>query len=91
MTVSIVKTKFTKEEARCFDIAIDDGGEEGEDAEEIDDDVRAMTKQRNHSTRTVNRAYSNQQGASFGGVWDGLVRRGLRASILWQQLWDLDT
>ncbi|KAJ6438068.1 P-loop containing nucleoside triphosphate hydrolase protein [Purpureocillium lavendulum] len=91
MTVSIVKTKFTKEEARCFDIAIDDGGEEGEDAEEIDDDVRAMTKQRNHSTRTVNHAYSNQQGASFGGVWDGLVRRGLRASILWQQLWDLDT
>ncbi|KAK4073554.1 hypothetical protein Purlil1_13016 [Purpureocillium lilacinum] len=90
-TVSIVKTKSTKEDARCFNIAIDDRGEEKEDAEEIDDDVRAMTKQRNHRTRTVNRAYSTQQGASFGGVWDGLVRRGLRASSLWHQFWDLDT
>ncbi|KAM0271094.1 hypothetical protein ACHAQH_009227 [Verticillium albo-atrum] len=89
MTVSIVKTKFSKEDARCF--AIGDGhDEDDEDAEEVDDDVRVMTKQRNHGTPTVNRAYSNQQGASFGGVWDGLVRQGLRASVLWHGLWDLD-
>lgn len=88
MTASIVKTKFGKEDARCFGI---DDGDDSEDAEEIDEDVQAMTKQRNHSTHTVNHAYSNQQGMSFGSVWDGLVRRGLRASTLWHQLWGLDT
>ncbi|KAG9241070.1 P-loop containing nucleoside triphosphate hydrolase protein [Calycina marina] len=49
-----------------------------------------MTSQRNHSTWTVNRAYANQQNSSFGNVWDGLIRRNLRASTLWKDFWDLD-
>ena len=98
MTVSIVKTKFGKEAARYFDVSSEGGGggnNNGDDEdvadEEIDDDIRAITRQRNHGTRTANRAYSNQAGASFGSVWDGLVRRGLRASTLWHELWGLDT
>ncbi|KAI7184618.1 hypothetical protein KC316_g7665 [Hortaea werneckii] len=65
MTVAIVKTKFASR-INAFEANDDD-----EDAEEIDEDVRAMTKQRNHKTRTVNRAYANQIVASFGNVFDG--------------------
>ena len=49
-----------------------------------------MTKQRNYNTRTVNRAYANQYNTNFGNVWDGLIRRNLRASALWKDLWGLD-
>ncbi|PVH71402.1 hypothetical protein DL98DRAFT_596991 [Cadophora sp. DSE1049] len=55
MTVSIVKTKFAAD-VGCFEV--NDGANE-EDAEEIEAGIRVMTKQRNHSTRTVNRAYAN--------------------------------
>ena len=85
MTVTIVKTKFASQ-IGCFEV-----NEKDEDAEEIEEDIRAMTKQRNHQTRTVNRAYANQTGAAFGNVWDGLVRMGLRASTLWQDLWGVET
>jgi hypothetical protein len=61
------------------------------EAKEIDANIRAMTSQRNHSTWTVNRAYANQQNNSFGNVWDGLIRRNLRASTLWKDFWGLDT
>lgn len=85
MTVTIVKTKFATDIA-CFDA----DQPVGEEAEEIDADIRAMTSQRNHSTWTVNRAYANQQNNSFGNVWDGLIRRNLRASTLWKDFWGLD-
>lgn len=49
-----------------------------------------MTKQRNHKTRTVNRAYANRAGSAFGNVWDGLLRINLRASTLWQDFWGDD-
>jgi len=78
MTVNIVKTKFAAD-IGCFEV---DDGANDEDAEEIEADIRVMTKQRNHSTRTVNRAYANQHNANFGNVWDGLIRRNLRASTL---------
>ncbi|KAI7206680.1 hypothetical protein KC365_g17002 [Hortaea werneckii] len=45
-----------------------EANDDDEDAEEMDEDVRAMTKQRNHKTRTAN---ANQIGASFGNVFDG--------------------
>jgi hypothetical protein len=77
MTVTIVKTKFTAD-ITYFDV----DQQVSEEAEEIDADIRAMTSQRNHSTWTVNRAYANQQNNSFGNVWDGLIRRNLRASTL---------
>lgn len=83
MTVAIVKTKFAAH-IGCFEMDPDD-----EDAEEIEDDIRILTKMRNHKTRTVNRAYANQTGANFGNVWDGLIRMGLRASTLWQDFWGL--
>lgn len=86
MTVNIVKTKFAAD-VGCFEV---DDGAGDEDAEEIEADIRVMTKQRNHSTRTVNRAYANQHNANFGNVWDGLIRRNLRASTLWKDLWGLD-
>jgi superfamily II DNA or RNA helicase len=87
MTANIVKTKFAADIA-CFEV---DDGADDEDAEEIEADIRAMTRQRNHTTRTVNRAYANQHNANFGNVWDGLIRRNLRASTLWKDLWGLDT
>jgi hypothetical protein len=86
ITVNIVKTKFAAD-VGCFEV---DDLANDEDAEEIEADIRVMTKQRNHSTRTVNRAYANQHNANFGNVWDGLIRRNLRASTLWKDLWGLD-
>ena len=53
ITVAIVKTKFASQ-IECFDP--DDGDE---DAEEMDPIIRSMTDQRNHKTRTVNRAYAD--------------------------------
>ena len=85
MTVAIVKTKFASH-INAFETNDDD-----EDAEEMDEDIRAMTKQRNHKTRTVNRAYANQIGATFGNVFDGLIRTSLRASTLWQDFWGVET
>lgn len=84
MTVAIVKTKFASH-IGCFEEDNND-----EDAEEADTDIRIMTKQRNHKTRTVNRAYANQSGPTFGNVWDGLLRMNLRASTLWQDFWGVD-
>jgi len=80
ITVAIVKTKFAGD-IGCFEM--DDADEDGE---EIAPDVRTMTEQRNHRTRTVNRAYANQAPSSstFANLYDGLIRRGLRASQLWQ-------
>jgi hypothetical protein len=89
MTVNIVKTKFAAD-APCFDDVEGPHATEDADAEEIEADIRAMTRQRNHSTRTVNRAYANQQNSNFGNVWDGLIRRSLRASALWRDFWKLD-
>ena len=89
MTVSIVKMKFAAD-LICFKVDGADDDDDDEAGEEIEADIRAMTKQRNHSTRTVNRAYANQQNAQFGNVWDGLIRRNLRASALWRDLWGLD-
>ena len=62
MTVTIVKTKFAAH-IDCFEINPDD-----EDAEEIKNDIRILTKMRNHKVRTANRAYANQTGANFGNV-----------------------
>jgi len=85
ITVAIVKTKFASQ-IECFD---PDEGDE--DAEEIDSTIRSMTDQRNHKTRTVNRAYANQAGAVFANLWDGKVRMGLQASTLWQDFWGVET
>jgi hypothetical protein len=85
ITVAIVKTKFASQ-IECFDP--DDGNE---DAEEMDPIIRSMTDQRNHKTRTVNRAYANQAGAVFSNLWDGKVRMGLQASTLWQDFWGVET
>jgi hypothetical protein len=87
MTVNIVKTKFAAD-IRCFEV---DDVADDEDAEEVEADIRAMTKQRNHGTRTANRAYANQQNSNFGNVWDGLIRHSLRASALWRDFWKLET
>ncbi|OQN95289.1 hypothetical protein B0A48_18652 [Cryoendolithus antarcticus] len=48
------KTKFASQ-ISVFEANVDD-----EDVEEIEDDVRIMTRQRNHKTQTINRAYANQ-------------------------------
>ena len=85
ITVAIVITKFTSH-VSCFAADSDD-----EDAEEMDDTIKTMTKRRNPKTQTVNRAYANQTGASFGNVWDGLIRMNLRASTLWHEFWGNET
>ncbi|OQN95085.1 hypothetical protein B0A48_18821 [Cryoendolithus antarcticus] len=77
-------------EAR-FAIRVSEANVDDQDAEEIEEDIRIMTRQRNHKTQTVNRAYVNQTGASFGNVWDGLIRTALRASTLWQDFWGVET
>jgi len=86
ITVAIVKTKFAAD-ALGFDLEDAD-----EDGEEIEADIKIMTEQRNHKTRTVNRAYANStpSSATFANVYDGLVRKGLRASQLWQAFWGVD-
>ena len=85
MTVAIVKTKFAGD-VGCFEVASDD-----EDGQQIEEDIRLLTKQRNHKTRTGNPAYANQTGATLGNVWDGLIHMGLRASTLWQDFWGVET
>ncbi|KAK0775796.1 hypothetical protein LTR75_016455 [Friedmanniomyces endolithicus] len=79
-TVAIVKTKFAGD-LGCFET--DDADEDGE---EIAPNVRNITEQRNHRAQTVNRAYANRAPSSsaFANLHDGLIRRGLRASHLWQ-------
>lgn len=84
MTVAIVKTKFASQ-IGVFEIDPTD-----EDGEEMEDDIRILTRMRNHKVGTANRAYANQQGATFGNVWDGLVRMGHRASTLWQDFWGVN-
>lgn len=79
MTVSIVKTKFATD-IRCFEVFDADAGD---DSEEIELDIQAMTKQRNHTAWTVNRAYANEYNSNFGNVWDGLIRKNFRASMLY--------
>lgn len=84
MTVAIVKTKFAAY-LPYFELDVGD-----EDAEETEENIRLLTRQRNHSTRTANRAYANAPGATYSNVWDGLIRMGLRASTLWQDFWGVD-
>jgi hypothetical protein len=88
MTVAIVKTKF----AADADLFPHDGSERDDDGREgIDPAVVFMAVQRNHSIRTSNRAYANNHHVSHrGGLWDGLVRQGFAASMLWQQFWGVD-
>jgi len=85
ITVAIVKTKFASE------IAYFEANDDDEDAEEMDEAIRTMTRQRNHKTQTVNRAYANQTGSVFSNLWDGQIRIGLRASTLWQNFWGVET
>ncbi|TKA60112.1 hypothetical protein B0A55_12260 [Friedmanniomyces simplex] len=84
-TVAIVKTKFASQ------IGLFEANDDDEDAEEMEDDVRVMTRQRIHKTQTVNRANANHTGEAFGNVWDGLIRMALRASTLWQDFWGVET
>ena len=78
MTVAVVKTKFAS------DVLVFREDKEDGDAGEKDMDIRAMTRQRDHETRIMDRAYANQTRASFAGVWGGLVHIGVRAPTLWQ-------
>ena len=64
MTVNIVKTKFAAN-VGCFEV---DDLANDEDAKEIEANIRVMTKQWNHSTWTVNQAYTNQHNANFGNM-----------------------
>lgn len=81
----MVKTKFASQ-VECFDADDND-----DDAEEMDEVIRIMTKQCNHKTQTASRAYANQTGASFSNLWDGQIRMSLRASLLWQGYWGVET
>ena len=83
MTGAIVKTKFAS------NIGVFEVDADNKDAEELEQDIRILTKMRNHKIRTANRAYANQTGANFGNTWDGLIWTGLRASTLWQDFWGL--
>jgi hypothetical protein len=66
MSMSIVKTKFAAD-LRSFNLPSGEA-ESDEDGEEAEEDIRVMTRQRNYSTRTVNRAYANTTSGSFGNV-----------------------
>jgi superfamily II DNA or RNA helicase len=57
----------------------------------MDEVVRTMTRQRNHKTQTVNRAYATQTGSVFSNLQDSQIRMGLRASTLWQDFWGVET
>ena len=83
ITVAIVKAKFARE-AHCFDVNAEDEDED----EDVDSDLRAMNRQRNHSTFTANHSYANQH--SSGGLTDEMVQRSYRASSLWADLFHID-
>lgn len=78
MTVAIVKSKFGKDQ-KCFANA------QGEQSEGNEDDLEGMLMQRNHSMLTANLAYANEH-----CIWDGLMYAGLRALLLWADLFKIE-
>lgn len=62
MTVAIVKIKFASQINRS------EADDDDEDGEQMDQVIQNMTRQRNHKTKTVNRAYANQVGAAFSNL-----------------------
>lgn len=85
MTVAIVKTKFASQ-INAFK-AIDDN----EMRKRSTRTSELRPKQRNHKTRTVSRAYASQTDASFGNVFEALIRTAMRAWTLWQDFWGVET
>ncbi|PWN39823.1 P-loop containing nucleoside triphosphate hydrolase protein, partial [Ceraceosorus guamensis] len=85
ITVSMVKVLISDVDRRYFDIS-----EHDQEDEELDEEARAMHWQANHSSRTANRQYANMHGAGLGRTYDGLIQRGLQASVAWHVLWKLD-
>jgi len=86
ITVAIVKAKFASQ-VHCFDLG-SDVNEENRKGDEGEADLRAMHRQRNHTTFTANHSYANK--LSFGGISDEFFQRSYRASQLWAGLFDLD-
>ncbi|KAJ9656297.1 hypothetical protein H2198_005072 [Neophaeococcomyces mojaviensis] len=83
ISASIIKVKFG-EETYVFDVDHEDGDSDDPDRDDGEDEVVAtMVRQSNHSVRTHNRAYANSTGLPVANVWDGLVKRAFRASLLW--------
>ena len=83
ISASIIKVKFG-EEAHVFDVDQEDGDSDDPDRDDGEDEVVAtMVRQSNHSVRTHNRAYANSTGLPVANVWDGLIKRAFRASLLW--------
>ena len=83
ISASIIKVKFG-EETHVFDGDNRDGDSDDSGEDDGEDEVVAtMVRQSNHSVRTHNRAYANSTGLPVANVWDGLVKRAFRASLLW--------
>jgi hypothetical protein len=69
ITVAIVKTEFAGD-LNCFELDAQDP-----DTEEIEEDIQAITHQRDHHTRTVNHAYAiiTLSSNPFANLYDGLM------------------
>lgn len=81
---SIVKMKFGAEQRLFGSIGNDGDGDEAEDADDGEEvDVAVLARMSSHTVRTHNRSYANETGLAAANVWDGLIRRSYRASMLW--------
>lgn len=86
ITVAIV-TKCFSNEAHLFDV--DRSGPEGSDAGGGNEVGAMMATQRNHSKMTANLAYASHD--TFGGIWDEQLQLGYRASMLWSNLFRIES
>lgn len=85
MTVAIVMKRFSNE-LYLFDV---DRSRPGIDGEGQEDDIGSMATQRNHTRMTANMSYASQD--TFGGVWDEQLQNGYRASMLWSNLFQIES
>ena len=82
---SIIKIHFGADR-RCFQPLTQEdeqGKDEGEEEDGEEEEVAALARMSNHTVRTHNRAYANETSLIAANVWDGLIKRGYRASLLW--------
>jgi hypothetical protein len=83
IAASIIKVKFAGQK-EVFGAEADDSDSDGLDDDDGEhEDIATLARMSNHSVRTHNRAYANATGFQTANVWDGLIKRAYRASLLW--------
>ena len=83
IAASIIKVKFAGEK-EVFGVEEADSDSDNPDHDDGEhEDVAALARMSNNSVRIHDRAYANATGFPVANVWDGLIKRAYRASLLW--------